>query len=78
MKELLAAFLKIKQEDIETYKFNTNHTLSIGSESDYGREYSIIEGEINEPQYEIITKLPQRYYWVNLEELLVFLYNKKK
>ena len=78
MKKLLADFLNIKEGDIEIYTFNTeNNDFSIETEHDYGRSYPIIKGSIFQPQYQITTKLQQKYYWVNLEELLVFIYNKK-
>lgn len=76
MKKLLADFIGIKEEDIEVYKFkSTNYDLEYTSDGYGSSEY--IKGDIYEPQYEVVTKLAERYYWVNLEELLVFIYNKR-
>jgi hypothetical protein len=74
MKKLLADFLNIGKEDIQSYHFDGGYNLSIGSEHDYGRTYNIIEGVIYQPQYIVITVKDE--YKVNLEELLVFIYNK--
>jgi len=71
MKKLLADFLKIKESDIEKYTITTSHDLSKRWESD-----SVIEGLINQPEWEVVTFLPERYHWIQLEDLLVFIYDK--
>ena len=78
MKEILAKLLNISENDIESWQLRINHNLSIETEHDFGRSYPIIEGEINQLQYEVITSLKDKYRWIDLEELLTFIYKNKK
>lgn len=77
MKKLLSDFLGIKESDIESYSCVSEHFLSIETETDFGRPYPIISGDICTPQYRVIIKLTQDIKYVQLEELLVFIYESK-
>ncbi len=78
MKKLLADFLGIPENNIEEYRFNSEHDLRLEKEHDYGRSYDIItSGGILQPQYKVMDTA-QKHYWVNLDELLVFIYNKNQ
>lgn len=78
MKKLLADFLNIAKEDIQSYHFDGGHNLSIGSEHDYGRIYNIVVGPIDQPRYVVVTfkNGKEKTYKIDLEELLAFIYNK--
>jgi len=73
MKKILSDFLGLP---IESYTFRQAHDFRIEKEHDYGNSYDVITGEVYQPQYEVIDEA-QNYHFVDFEELLVFIYNKK-
>jgi len=76
MKKILAEILGLSEKEIDTYSLNVGHDLSIERVYDFGIEYSTIVGTIFQPQYRVV-KDTQEVLFVDFEDLILFIYNKK-
>ena len=88
---VIAAYLGVEADSIVSINLKVTHDLSIGSESDYGRSYDTVSGDVYEPRYEVELKpnsglvhpenrdgqvLPVINTWVTLDDLFLFLFNQ--